>query len=50
MKITIKMEAVKRRSPVAVAMTKRHGRSHVMRDRRLRRAKDTRNSWRKEWE
>jgi hypothetical protein len=50
MKITIKMEAVKRRSPMAVAMTKRHARSHVMRDRRKRRAKDARNGWRKEWE
>jgi len=50
MKITIKMPRTKRRCPMAVAMNKRHARSHVMRDRRKRRANDARHDWRKDWE
>jgi hypothetical protein len=50
MKITINVPRAKRRCPMAVAMNKRHARSHVMRDRRKRRANDARNDWRNDWE
>ena len=47
--ISIKPEdAPKRRSGLVVAMRKRHGRKQVMRDRRNRRSKDARKSWRRE--
>jgi hypothetical protein len=55
MKIEIKEEDLpKKRSGLIVAMQRRgHGRhSHKgkMRDRRMRRAKDARKHWSKEWE
>ena len=41
----------KPRNNVAVAMQKRYGSTNpVHRDRRMRRSKDARKSWKKEWE
>ena len=53
MKITIqikKEDEPKRRSGLIVAMLRRYSRRQVMRDRRQRRAKDSRRHWFKEWE
>jgi hypothetical protein len=46
-----KTKLPKRRNAFVRAMFKRHGAGkRVMRDRRLRRAKDAGKSWRKDWE
>jgi hypothetical protein len=51
MKIKIKLEDLpKKRSGLTVAMFRRHPRRQTLRDRRLRRAKDVRKHWSKEWE
>jgi len=51
MKFKIKKEDLpKKRRGLLVACLKRHPRKQVMRDRRLRRTKDARKHWSKEWE
>ncbi len=50
-KIEIKEEDLpKARRGLLVACLKRHSRRQIMRDRRMRRAKDARKHWSKEWE
>lgn len=45
------MKAKRQQNPVQVAMMKRHSNTTTtMRDRRLRRAKDSRRSWKNEWQ
>lgn len=44
------MKTKRTQNPVQVAMMKRHASTTTkMRDRRMRRAKDTRRSWKNEW-
>lgn len=44
-----KKEPTKPRNRFVVPMNRRYPRRQKMRDRRTRRSKDTKNSWRKEW-
>ena len=45
------MKTKRHQNPVQVAMMKRHGTTTTaMRDRRVRRSKDARRSWQREWE